>query len=107
MDNNGVDPAGDEPSVAEVGVEVEALGNSSSWDSCGRGGKGPLIEEISPSAISSIVRGSTAVPRVYVGGACEAALIARESKESIAYEGIGVWTFTVSKAESNEVEGNS
>ena len=98
VDNNRVDPAGDEPSVAEVRVEVEALRNGSSRDGSGSGSKGPLVEEVRPASILGIVG-----PHTSGRGSSEAVFIPGEAVESISNEGVGVGSLSVGDTETAEM----
>lgn len=91
--DDGVDPHGDEPGVAEVGVEVEALSNSAGRDGGGGGSKSPLVEEVSPAAITRVVRRSDR-------RASEAVLVLGKAVEGISNEGVGVGALAISNSEA-------
>lgn len=101
VDNNRVDPHGDEPGVAEVGVEVEALSNGSSRDGGGSGSEGPLVEKVGPASISSVVSGSSVnSDKASLGrGASEAVFVLGKAIKGVSNEGVGLGSLSIGDTE--------
>jgi len=107
VDHNRVDPHRDEPGVAEVGIEVKALGDSSGRNCSGSSSESPLEEEVGPASIVGIVRCAGKVPRVSIRGASEGVFVLGKAEEGISNEGVGVRSFSICDSKPDYVEGNS